>query len=118
MKHIKLFENINYSIQSMRITINEYDKFIEYIKPFVMEKYEELALDDNYYPESGDQPDYDDEPLLINANNLGNGFSFHLQGSNNDGEVSANYYVEFKDDELVEWIKECEKRKESKKYNL
>lgn len=102
----------------MRNTINEYDKFMEYIKPFVMEKYEELALDDDYWPESGDQPDYDDSPLLISANNLGIGFNFHLQGSDNDGNVSANYYVEFKDDELEQWIKECEKRNASKKYNV
>ena len=118
MKHIKLFENNNYSIQSMRSTINEYDKFMEYIKPFVMEKYEELAQDDDYWPESGDQPDSDDEPLLISANNLGNGFSFHLQGSDNNGDVSANYYVEFEDDELEQWIKESEIRHTNKKYNL
>ena len=117
MKHIKLFENTN-SIQSMRNTINEYENFIDYIKPFVMEKYEELAQDEDYIPESGDTPTSDDDPLLISATNLGIGFCFHLQGSNNDGEVSANYYIDFKDYELEEWIKSSEIGHANKKYNL
>jgi hypothetical protein len=117
MKHIKLFEN-TITIKSMKKTINDYENFIEYIKPFVMEKYEELAEDENYFPEDGDPPTSNDDPLLISSYNLGVGIGFHLQGSNNNGEVSANYYINFKDDELEQWIKECETRNASKKYNL
>lgn len=117
MKHLRLFENDN-SIQSMRSTINDYDNFLNYIGPFIMEKYEELAEGENYNPESGDTPDIDDYPMLITASNLGIGFSFHLQGCNIDGEVSSNYYIDFKDDELEEWIKNREIRNSSKKYNL
>ena len=118
MKHIKLFENNNYSIQSMKNIINEYDNFKDYIKPFVMEKYEELAEDEDYEPDQGDTPTSDDDPLLISAYSFGIGIGFHLQGSNNDGEVSANYYIDFEDDELEQWIKESEIGHTNKKYNV
>jgi len=117
MKHLRLFENVK-SIQSMRNTINEYDSFMEYIKPFVIEKYEELAKDEDYELDNGDFPTLDDDPILISATNLEIGFSFHLQGFNNDGEAISNYYIEFQDNELEKWIKESEMRNATKKFNI
>ena len=48
MKHIKLFEN--QSVQSIRNMVKEYHKFFEYIKPAIIEKYNELANDPDYEP--------------------------------------------------------------------
>jgi hypothetical protein len=118
MKHIKLFEN-TLSIQSMKSTINEYDIFIKYIRPFVMEKYDELAQDEDYIPESGDTPTLDDYPDLMYVNDLGTGLSFYLQGyDENDYNHISGYYIFFKYDELENWIKYSEIRKETKKFNI
>ena len=113
MKHIKLFEN-NRSIQSMRNIVNEYDEFFNYITPIIMEKYNELAEDEDYEPDRGDAPTSDDEPYLQTISDIGGGFEFYLQSFNNNGEPDANYHIELTDEELEELII----RVDSKKYNL
>lgn len=122
MKHLRLFENTN-TIQSMRNIINEYDNFRLYIEPFIMDKYNEMAEsieneDEDEYPEYGDSPTTDDTPMLMQVDDIGGGFRFHLQGTDNHGEVLTNYYIEFKDAELEKWIKESETRHATKKYNI
>ena len=64
MKHLRPLD----SVESIKKTIENYNNFLDEIKPIVIDEYKKLAKDKKYFPAQGDKPyflkDYDD--ILIN----------------------------------------------------
>jgi len=114
MKHIKLFEN--QSVQSIRNMVKEYHKFFEYIKPAIIEKYNELANDPDYEPEYGGTPYiiHYDELVLTQIGYYDGGLQFVLQSSDDNGDIQGSFYINITDEELEQMLIKLD----AKKYNL
>lgn len=110
--------NENYSIQSVRNIISDFQKFTEDIKPGLIEIYNELANDKKYYPEQGDRPYKMKDPM--NELSVGecyagiNTFLFILHEYNNNGEMTSQFYIDLDEEEMEELLLNIT----AKKYNL
>ena len=120
MKYLKIFEN-QYSKQSVKNLLKEYFSFVKYIKPAILEKYEQLVDDSDY------EPDYGDQPYKVNLNDLsltrigyseGGDSEFDYQFVLNDystsGEIVSTFYIDVTQEELEEMIMKLD----AKKYNI
>lgn len=116
MKHLRLYEN-NRTIQSIRKLKDDYYNFMIEIKPYVYEKYIELANDESYSAEQEDQPRNDteiDDLFLTEYDTLSTGFQFLMSTYDNDGEVENNYYIFISNKEMENVLL----RMDSDKFNL
>lgn len=115
MKHLKLFES-NYTVQSIKNITKEYHELLKYLKPMIMEKYEELANNDDYQPEMGASPSsYDtDDVSIVEIYESNEGVSFLLYAYDSDGNILDNIYINFTEKE----IEECIIKIDALQYNL
>lgn len=101
MKHIKLYENK--SVQSIRKNIVEFKNFENEVRPYVIEKYNNLVDDEDYEPEYGSKPrKVDEDSLLLNDIYLrDNYFDFDLLLFSKDGiEVLDNFNISISNEEM------------------
>jgi len=113
MKHLKLFENK--SIQSIRNLVEDFNKFLIYVKPIVLEEYLRLAEDRRYIPEQGDTPTKNkfENLALIEVAAMDGYFEFLLQDYDEDG-IAYQYFIPIADEDM----KDALIKLDAKKYNL
>jgi hypothetical protein len=114
MKIRKFYEN--YTLESVDKILKDYQNFTTIIEPFVYEKYNELANDEEYYPDYGDRPyPLKIEDLVIgHASSHPSGFTFILDTYNKDGMINGTFYVDIENEEMEEALLKIT----AGKYNL
>ena len=115
MKYLRLYETK--SIQSIKNIIDSYHNFLEEIKPLIIIKYNELAEDDDYYPDMGDKPSDMWDPDLLVLNNVdyyNNEFVFILHGYDNDGILDATFIIPLTEEEMKDELIKMD----AQKYNI
>lgn len=93
MKVNRLYEN--YTIDSISKVIKDYQDFMKSVKPFVVEEYNNLASDKDYYPDFGDKPyKMDERDLVLSYCSIdSNEFVFTIEVYDNDGGLSNTFYI-------------------------
>jgi len=124
MKHLKIFENIK-SISSIRDTIKKYEEIVEFLRPVVIARYNEIASDskldygqnitDVYGGDSYYVIHYIERikilGLKIHDNKIFFTLQYHEPYSN---EEFSEFYVPFTDEELEDAIIKLD----TNKYNI
>jgi len=109
--------NENNSNQSLKKTINDYNKIIKDYNDIIKEKYIQLSEDEYYQAEYGDDPvslDNMDDIVLTNLYVEQGGYLFLLQEYDNNAQVTASYNISVSDEEMDSFTAKVD----SKKYNI
>jgi hypothetical protein len=115
MKHLRLFEN--QSVQSTRNMIEEFSKFLIDIKPYIIEKYNECANDEDYESDYGDSPvpQNNDGDLVLQQVEMNDDlFQFLLRTYDEHGQVYETFYIDITSKEMESILIKMK----SNKYNL
>lgn len=123
MKHLKIFEK-KFSITSIKSISGEYHDMLDFIKPAVIKRYNEIANDQkmNYGQDISDVYGGDSYYVIHNINRIklveskmhDNKYFFTLEYYDYDEEKPSTFYVPFTEDELKNTIIGVD----SDKYNL
>jgi len=114
MKHIKLFESIEFD---MIKTINSYNSMLNKLKPYVVYKYNMLVHDEDYEPEWESKPEieYEEDDLnIIGCEHHNDTLIFNVVDYDDNGTIDNTYYVWLDPGE----VEEIKLKMESEKYNL
>lgn len=113
MKHLRMYES--YSIESIKKLSDDYDNFLQGIKPYIIKKYNQLANDKNYHPEYGSKPYKvsEDDLSIASFTRYNNKFEFNLFLWNY-GDVENSFYVILSEQEMEEILTKIN----VEKYNL
>ena len=115
MKHLRLFES--QSVQSTRNMIEEFNKFLEDVRPYIIEKYNELANDEDYECDYGDSPvpqNNDGDLVLQQVEMNDNLFQFLLRTYDEHGQVYETFFINITSKEMEKILLKIK----SNKYNL
>lgn len=123
MRHLKLFENVN-SIASIKDTIKKYHEILKYVKPVVIQRYNEIANDSNmdYGQNITDVYGGDSFYVIHNIKDIkltemrihDNKIFFTLEYQDNYENDVSTFYVPFTDEELENSLI----KNNANKYNL
>jgi hypothetical protein len=123
MRHLKLFENVN-SIASIKDTIKKYHEILEYVKPVVIQRYNEIANDPDmdYGQNITDVYGGDSFYVIHNIKDIkltemkihDNKIFFTLEYQDNYENDVSTFFVPFTDEELENSLI----KNKANKYNL
>jgi len=114
MKHIKLFESIEFDPIK---TINKYNRMLNELKPYIVYKYNMLVDDEDYEPEWDSKPqiEYEEDDLkIIGCEHYKGTLIFDVVDYDDSGVIDNKYYVWLDPGE----VEEIKLKMESEKYNL
>ena len=118
MKHIKLFENKT-AFDSMLKLVTKYNKLCGELMPYVLYKYNELARDNEYFPDWDSTPSIEYENLedltIVDIGELNDGgLGFTVVDYDSEGVINEKYYVWLDPGE----VEDIDMKITSGKYNI